>query len=223
MTKASLDPRALGGMGLDALREVGNIGAGNAARALSTMVGEPVEMSVASARAVAIERVPDEVGDQGEPVAAAHLKVVGDAPGDMVYLVSLPAARRMTGMILASMGAPPEPEDSPVALTEMQLSVLQEVGNVVASSYLNALSQMTGLHMEPTPPALGVDIAASLLSAVVAEVAIETDIALLIVMSLGVPESTDGGDAGSIASGRFVYLPTAHGLAVVLRGLGLRA
>ena len=98
----------------------------------------------------------------------------------------------------------------------MQLSALQEVGNVLVGSYLNALAQMTGLRLEPTPPALGVDIAAALLSAVAAEVALETDVALLIETTLGISHE-------DLAGGRFIYLPTAAGLERVLHALGLRS
>jgi chemotaxis protein CheC len=215
MSETTIDPKTLDGMELDALREVGNIGAGNAAQALSSMLGQPVEMTVPSARAVAIERVPEEVGFEEEPVAAAHLRVTGDAPGEMIYLLPIAAAKALTGTMLAQMGAPAEETDSPYELGEMQLSVLQEVGNVLVGSYLNALSQMTGLRLEPTPPALGVDIAAALLSAVAAEVALETDVALLV-------ETTLGGSDKDLAGGRFIYLPTAAGLERVLQGLGLR-
>lgn len=158
MSEAALDPRALDGMELDTLREIGNIGAGNAARALSTMIDEPVDMRVPSARAVAVEHVPAELGDEDEAVAAAHLRVSGDLAGEMIYLIGPPEARRPTAMMLARTGAPPEDDDF-VGLTEMQLSALQEVANVLVGTHLSALAQMTDLRMDPTPPAIGVDLA----------------------------------------------------------------
>lgn len=215
MSHQAVDPATLDGMEIDALREVGNIGAGNAAQALSSMLGVTIDMSVPSARAVAIEKVPEEVGDELALVAAAHLRVHGDAPGEMVFLMSLEAAQRLTNLLLAQIGAPPE-EPLEAGLTEMQMSALQELSNVLTGSYLNALSQMTNMRLEPTPPALGVDLAGALLSAVVSEVALTTDVALLIETALS------DGSVEHTGTERFIFMPSAEGLAEVLRGLGLR-
>ncbi len=65
---------------LDALREVGNIGAGTAAASLSAMTGERVAMGVPSVNIIPIEQVPDQVGGDEALVVAVYLQVIGARP-----------------------------------------------------------------------------------------------------------------------------------------------
>jgi chemotaxis protein CheC len=99
------------------------------------------------------------------------------------------------------------------AFSEMELSALQEVANILTGSYLNALSQITGLRLEPTPPAVGVDFAGALVGAALAEVAMASDTAILIETPLG------DGDAPSL--GDVLFIPTTPALQLVLARLGL--
>jgi chemotaxis protein CheC len=201
---------ALGERQLDALREVGNIGAGTAATALSRMVGTPVHIGIPRVSLLPVERVADHVGGGESVVAAVLLEVTGDAPGHMLVLMREAAAHRLAAVLMGRAGAGPRP---PGPFTEMELSALQEVGNVLTSAYLGALSQLTGLRLEPTPPAVGVDMAGALVGAALAEVALTSPTALLI-------DSGFGGD-GEDAAGDVLFLPTEEGLATVLGRLGL--
>ena len=203
---------ALEDLHLDALREVGNIGAGTAATALSQMIGEPVGMSVPRVRVLALEEVPDGVGGAESLVAAVHLRVVGDAPGHILFIAPLEVARNLAGLLLAGM----EPgERDEMGLSELERSALQELGNVLTSSYLIALTTLTGLHLEPSPPALGVDMAGALLGTVLAEVSLSTDVALLI--------ETAFEEGGRHAAGDFLFIPTPEALGSVLTRLGVIA
>jgi len=206
------DPYALDALQLDALREVGNIGAGTAAASLSQMTGQPVAMGVPRVSVVPIEEVPAAVGGEERTVVAVYLQVVGDAPGHIIFIMESDSARDVCGVLLGGM---PAGEPGPHGFSEMELSALQEIGNIMTGSYLRALSDLTGLHLEPTPPALGVDMAAALLSAVVAEVAQSTDLALLI--------ETAFAEEDHPALGFFAFIPEPRSLEVVLRGLGLAA
>jgi len=196
---------------VDALREIGNIGAGNAATALSQMMGEPVHMGIPTVRLMSVEKIGAQVGAADQIVAAMFLGVQGDAPGHMLFVMSEEAARHVVGVLMGGMSA----GDAGDAFTEMELSALQEVGNIMTGSYLGALSQITGLRLEPTPPAVGVDMAGALVGAALAEVAMTCDTALLLesVFSEG-----DGPSAGDV-----LYIPTDEALDVVLARLGLSA
>jgi chemotaxis protein CheC len=206
-------PEVLGERQLDVLREVGNIGAGTAATALSAMVGGPVDMGIPRVSLVPVEQVPEEVGGGEDVVAAVFLGVVGDAPGHMLVLMREASARALVDTLMGRAGGDVATGDAP--FTEMELSALQEVGNVLASAYLGALSALTGLHVEPTPPAVGVDMAGALLGAALAEVALLAPRALLI---------DSGFDAPGIGSlGEVLYMPTPDALDTVLRSLGLPA
>jgi chemotaxis protein CheC len=202
----------LGPAELDALREVGNIGAGNAATSLSTMIGRPVGMRVPAARVVPLESVADAVGGPEAVVVSMYLQVVGEAPGHIVFVLPPGSARDLCDLVLAGMPAG-EPDGD--GFTAMELSALSEIGNILTSSYLCALGDLTGLRLEPSPPAVGLDMAGALLSPPLAEAAMTGDVALVI-------ETAFEAD-GAAADGFFLYIPTPDALGRVLAGLGLGA
>lgn len=156
-----------------------------------------------------VERVPDEVGAGEAVVAAVFLGVVGEAPGHMLVLMRETAARALVDVLMGSAGGPAGEGD----FSEMELSALQEVGNVLASAYLGSLATLTGLHFEPTPPAVGVDMAGALLGAALAEVAMLAPGALLIDSGFGAPGIDSVGDV--------LFMPTPEGLETALGRLGM--
>lgn len=197
----------LGPAQIDALREIGNIGAGNAATALSQMMGQPVQMGIPKVTLLPVEAIAGEVAGGDAIVAAMFLGVVGDAPGHMLFVMSEEAARNVVDVLMCGMGG------GGAGFSEMELSALQEVGNIMTGSYLGALSQITGLRLEPTPPAVGVDMAGALLGAALAEVAMTCDTALLLESAFGDEDTPSAGD--------FLYIPTSQALTTVLERLGL--
>lgn len=211
-TVAPADLEHLDAMQLDALREVGNIGAGTAASSLSQMTGQPIGMAVPRVSVLPVEEVPDRVGGEETIVVAVYLRVHGDAPGHIVFVTAAETAHEVCHQLMGGMGVG---EPGPTGFSEMELSALQEIGNIMTGSYLRALADLTKLHMEPSPPALGVDMTAALLSAVLAEVAIHSSMALLIETAF---EEDDMPNFG-----HFVYIPEPAALTTVLRGLGLVA
>lgn len=202
----SADAPALAAGVLDILTEVGNIGAGTAATALAQMTGARVDMGVPRAALLPVEDVPARVGGGDMPVAAILLDVLGDAPGRMLFMMPADGAHALVGML---MGAPaaeaPAADFDPIAL-----SALQEVGNVLIGSYLTALSTLTGLRLEPTPPAVGVDMADALLGAAIAEVAEASPWALL------VETAFHDDDRIQAQMGSLLYIPSPAALDVVL-------
>lgn len=201
-------PVALGAHQLDALREIGNIGAGTAATALSQLTGRPVQMGVPTVVMVPVEEAADRVAEPTDIVAVVLVPVSGDVDGHMLIVMGERGAREMVGLLMGGM-VPPEAG----GFSEIELSALQEVGNILTSSYLGALAQLTGLHLEPAPPAVGVDMAAALLGAALAEVATEAPVVLLLESPLS--------DGDSASDGDVIFIPTSAGLTVILERLGL--
>lgn len=198
----------LGERELDALREIGNIGAGTAATALSQMIGQAVGIGIPRVELLPVEDVPAAVGAGEDLVAAVFLQVVGDAPGHMLVVMRDEAARGLVDQLMGGMGG-----GEGAAFTEIELSALQEVGNVLTSAYLGALAQLTGLHLEPTPPAVGVDMGGALVSAAITEIAVTASTALLIDSGFSAPGIASVGDV--------LFLPTPDALSSVLERLGL--
>lgn len=143
---------------MDVLREVGNIGAGNAATALSRLLDKPIDMAVPTVSFVSFESIADRVGGPEEVVVAVFLRVDGDAPGNMFFLMSRSQAR------LLLRGLEGFESNSEEEYSELELSALCEIGNILAGSYLSSLADLTGLSMTPTVPAVAVDMAGAILS-----------------------------------------------------------
>ncbi len=170
------------------------------------MMGCAVQMGIPSVKLLPVEEIADEICGADEVVAAMFLGVLGDAPGDMLFVMSEQAAHNVVDTLMGGIS-------TPGSFTEMELSALQEIGNILTGSYLGARSQITGLRLEPTPPAVGVDLAGALVGAALAEVAMVSDTALLL-------ESTFG-DEGMPSAGDFIYIPTSEALTLVLDRLGV--
>jgi chemotaxis protein CheC len=182
---------------LDALRELANIGAGNASTALSGMLGRPVDLTVPDARVVPMPQAVEEIGPAESVVTGIALGVLGDMPSIVLMLLTPSDASAICGLL----GLEPD--------SEYAESALGEIGNVVGTSYLNALAGMTGLELEPTPPATATDMLGSLVQAVLASRASVSDSALLLDSSMIVEGegcsiifllSPDHGGAGELLS-----------------------
>jgi len=186
---------------LDALRELANIGSGTASTALSTMLGRSVDISVPNARALPFAEAVEAAGPQEEAVTGIVLGIVGDLVGTVLLLVPPADADAMCRMLGV------EPDD------EVALSALGEIGNVVGTSYINALSAMTGMTIEPTPPSTATDMLGAIVQTVLAGHAHAGDIALMLDSDLTVE--------GEDCSISFLLVPEQGGFDDLLSRIGL--
>lgn len=192
---------------LDALREVGNIGAGHAMTALAELLNQTVDMSVPH---VGITALGDFVAMAGGPEAVSvgvYMYVDGEAPGHVAFLLPIRDAFRMIDQLLMQdMGTTQE-------LDEMATSALKEMGNIMASSYLVAISDMTGLNLLSSPPEILTDMTAAIVSNITAELVQDEDSVLTIITEIC-------HESGS-ARGSFTYIPEEGSLSKLLAALGL--
>jgi chemotaxis protein CheC len=186
---------------LDALRELANIGSGTASTALSAMLGRSVDISVPNARVLPFAEAVDATGPAESEVTGIVLGVVGDMEATVLLLVPPEDAATMCRMLGV------EPDD------EYALSALGEIGNVVGTSYINALAAMTGMEIEPTPPATATDMLGAIVESVLATHALGGDVALLLDSDLEVE--------GEDCSISFVLVPNQGGVDLLLERLGM--
>jgi len=142
----------------DVLKEIGNIGAGNAMTALSQMLQCKVDMQVPQVKLLDFSEVGEIMGGEEQIMVGVFLGVEGDITGSMMFLVEQASAKHLINKIM--MGMAPESDE----FTEMELSAMKEVGNIITGAYLNSLSSLTNLKIFPTPPQLTVDMASAILS-----------------------------------------------------------
>ena len=188
----------------DVLKEIGNIGAGNATTALSTMLGMKVDMKVPQVRLMEFKEVGTTMGGEEQIVAGIYLVVDGDIHGSIMFVQKKESARAMVQKL---MGMPPEGED----FTEMELSALMEIGNVITAAYLNSLSTLTNLTIYPSVPTICIDMAGAILSVPAIEFGAIADKMLLI--------QTDFSDDETL-SGYFILVPDEESDAKILHALG---
>jgi chemotaxis protein CheC len=186
---------------LDALRELANIGSGTASTALSGMLGRSVDISVPNAYVLPMADAVSAIGEPEAEATGVVLGVVGDMSASVLLLFSPNDAKQMCGFLGVEAG------------TEIGESALMEIGNIVGTSYINALASMTGMEIEPTPPATATDMLGAIVQTVLAEKAGSGDVALLLDSQLVIEESD--------ASVSFLLVPDAGGVDQLLARLGL--
>ncbi len=187
---------------LDAMRELANIGSGNAATALSAMIGRPVDIDVPRALAVPIAEAIEEAGPSDAVTTAIAMPAVGDL--DAIALIFMAPATVQT--LCGLLGVTTD--------TDIAGSALCEVGNILGASYLGALAALTGLRLEPCPPERIVDMAGAILATALVASS-DGEIALLLESRLIVAETE--------CSPLFLFIPSPSGLTGMLERLGVGA
>ncbi len=191
---------------LDALREIGNIGSGHAATALSNLLQRRIDMSVPEVWAVPFEQVAAIVGQLDTPQAVIYVKVEGEASGKAVFLFPVESAEIVVQALFGTN------EFRDLYTDEMAQSALKEVGNILVSSFIVALSQLSGIPLQPSVPALAIDMIGASLDAIFLEEGTLEDTVLFIDTQLsGIPE----------IEGQFIFLPDEGSLEKLLGALGL--
>jgi len=191
---------------MDVLKELGNIGAGNAMTALSQMLGCKVDMRVPQIKLLEFNEVGEMMGGEEQIMVGVFLGVEGDITGSMMFLVEKNSAKHLINKLM--MGMAPEGED----FTEMELSAMKEVGNIITGAYLNSLSVITNLKIFPTPPDVTVDMAGAILSVPAIQFGVVGDNILLIQSQFFDEVEIDG---------YFILIPDLDSYAKILGSLGM--
>ena len=150
------------------------LGSQNAITGLSQMVDQEIDMTAVSARQIPVDEVPDFFGGREQVAVAVYLAVTGATEGHMFLVYPPETAMSLVDLLLG------EEPGTTQELTEMEASALGEMGNIMGSFYLNALSDASGLILVPSPPAVIMDMAGSILDVALADILQESDDALVV-------------------------------------------
>ena len=140
-------PLTLSDLQRDALKEVGNIGAGHAATALSQLLNTTVKLSEPTIDVLKYRDLTTRIGIE-RSVAALHMYIRGEAPGQMVVLFDREQAAEFVNVFIKRIIGDIQIFDSIID------STLKELGNIIAGSYLTALISLTGINLLPSVPTL---------------------------------------------------------------------
>jgi chemotaxis protein CheC len=196
----------LNSLQIDVLREIGNIGAGNAATALSKMIAKRIDMDVPKVNILEFKNVAELVGGPEVEVIGIYFKVTGDITGSIMFLLDKKSAKLMTNLLMGR----PEGDDE---LDEMDFSALQEVGNILSGSYLSSLSALTNLKLIVSVPSLAMDMAGAILSVPVILFGQVGDKVMLI--------ETDFNEGTNHVKGNFFLIPDEESFEILLKSLGV--
>ena len=186
---------------LDALRELANIASGNAATALSQMLGREVGLSVPRVLALPLADAVEAYGSPDEAITSVVIPLDGDIDGLVLLLISPDGADALCRLLGVEAGS------------EIGDSALREIGNILGTSCLNALASMTGLNLGPCPPHLVTDMLGAIVSSLALSQAQYTDLVLVLDSELNIADEP--------CSISFVLLPTDGGVTDLLTPLGL--
>lgn len=188
----------------DVLKEIGNIGAGNATTALASLLQSKVDMKVPNVMMLDFKDVGKLLGGEEQEMVAAYLGVEGDVTGSILFLIKKDTAFMIAKRLLG--------EYCSDDFGEMERSAVKEVSNIITGSYLNALATMTGLTIYPSVPDLAVDMAGAILSVPAIEFGIMGDKILLIQSQLTNEIELEG---------FFIMVPDVDSYEKILRSLGI--
>lgn len=209
-----MDYSKLTSMQRDVLREIGNIGAGNATTSMATLINQKVQMEVPSVDLVTVNELMDNIGGPEEIIVAILFKIEGDVTGTVYFILTIKEAQ----FIVEQMTKGSDVEFwSEGMLSEWAASILKETGNILTGSYLSALADFTSLHMKPTVPFLSVDMAAATLVTGLLEVSQMSDYALII------DTQFSGMAMEKSASGHFLLIPDPSSVPTLFQALGLQS
>ena len=152
------DVRDLKELQLDALKEVANIGAGHAATALSQLTSRTIMINVPEVNVRPLEEVPELLGSADEVIAAVLMHMMGDLTGRTLVLFPEPSAKSLCDILFR------RKPGTTAEFTPMEQSGLKEAGNILASAYMNALSDFMGMMLVPSVPSLVIDLSAAILT-----------------------------------------------------------
>lgn len=197
----------LNNMQIDVLREIGNIGAGNAATALAKMLNKKVDMDVPRVKIMEFNEVNETLGNAEITVAGILLKIEGDLTGYIMFILHLKDAVLLVDMLMGRQF------DEIHEFSEIELSALKEIGNILAGSYLSALSTLTNLKIMPSVPDLAIDMAGAILSVPAIEFGKVGDTVLYI--------ETEFCEGIERVVGDFFLIPDIETYDVLLKALGV--
>lgn len=194
-------------LGLDILKEIGTIGGGNAATALSSMLNAKVHMAVPVVRILDYNAALSLLGDPEEVVAAIFVEMSGEIGGIMLFVLT----REVSDEILFRMLG--KTNEDFLALEEIDSSVLIEIGNIVISSYITAMSGLTGVNVELSVPQLAINMLGGIMSMPIAMIGQQSDKIMMITGEFKID--------GKALDSTMLLLPEVESLNVLMKKLGV--
>lgn len=193
---------------LDVLKEIGNIGAGNAATALAKMISKKVDMKVPRVNVLDFSEVPEILGGPEEEVVGIFFKLEGQIEGSIMFLLKVESALQLIELLMPGIASE--------GFNEFCFSALQEIGNILAGSYISSLSSLSSLDIKISVPSLALDMAGAILSVPAIHFGLIGDKILIIENEFVELVEKDS------VNGYFILIPEVDSYDTLLKSLGVQ-
>lgn len=188
---------------LDVLREIGNIGSGNATTALAQMLNRKIDMSVPHVALLGFNHITEMIGSEEDLILGILFGIEGDIDGMMMFLMKPESAHNLTNALLGA-------DNHTEIFNEMELSAVNEIGNIISGAYLNSIATLTNLKIISTVPSTTIDMAGAILSVPAIEFGKIGDKVLMIETQMG---------EGEVINGYFLLIPEIDSYDKILEAL----
>lgn len=192
---------------LDILKEIGSIGGGNAATAMSSMLNAKVNMSLPKVEILGFNEALDYLGDPEELVAAIFVEMSGEVSGIMLLILTKEFADEVLFRMLGKV------DSNFLELEEIDSSVLIETGNIVISSYITAMASLTGVNVELSVPQFAVNMIGGIMSTPISIMGQHSDRIMMITGEFKID--------GKALDSEMLLLPDVESLNVLMKKLGV--
>lgn len=192
---------------MDVIKEIGSIGTGNAATALSSVLSQEVKMTIPAVHILGYNEALHKLGEPEEIVAAVLKKMSGEINGIMLFILKLDFINVVLETLLN------RTVDDYSKLTVIEMSAMEEIGNIIISSYINALSTLTGVEIQLSVPDIAVNMLGGILSVPMVEFGYETDKLMIINGKFIV--------GGKVLNSDILMLPDIQSLNFLMEKLGV--
>ena len=192
---------------IDVFREIGSIGIGNAATALSQVLGVKVSMKLPRVSIEGYNEAVALIGDPEEIVAAVLVEMSGDVRGIMLYMLKLDFINAILGHLMGKY------IDDYSQIDELSASALEETGNIIISSYVNAITKLADIEVPLSVPSVAVNMLGGILSVPISMFGEVTDKLMLIQGEFLIGDTQ--------LKGELLLLPDIESLNFLMKKLGV--
>ena len=199
-------------MQYDVLKEIGNIGAGNATTALSQMLSMKMDMSVPKVALISFKEISNLIGSEEQIVVGILLELEGEINGMMMFFFDIKSAHHLVDVLMQRSIENKSTDDESTDFSEIEMSALNEIGNIVAGSYLTAIATLTSMKIISSVPNMTIDMVGALLSVPAIEFGKYGDKLLLIESQFGEMD---------FVTGYFLLIPEYESYDKILSSLGM--
>jgi len=197
---------------LDVLREIGNIGAGNAVTALASLLGREINMSDPVATVVDFNAISNILDGPETYIAGVLVDMTGDLNGYILLVLEMSNAYELVSMVLGEERVPPE-NIAAADFGEMELSALTEIANIIIGSYLSSVCSLADMNIQPSVPAIAMDMLGAIMSIVAVQYGQIGDSVLLL--------TTKFSDMDREMAGHFFLIPDYDSYKKLMTSLGM--